>query len=312
MDPIHPQVDLTSLKDKSALITGGASGIGLAVARAWAAAGVYVTIADIQSVEAGQKLAAELSATGDHVNYAWCDVTDWDSQITAFQSAITFSPTQTLDLVATFAGTAFAARNQVDLVLAADEPSLTSSPKRPDIRNLEINLTGVYYTSWLALYYFRLKPKATADTEADTAPNGPLSSEAAAPPTPTKSLIYCASIAAYMDSPQVATYAASKFGVRGLFRATRARTLDLGVRCNLLAPWFIDTPLIAPLKNALAARGIDLGKKIAFASIEDCVLATNHCAVDGGLHGIYYFLLIFFFLNVLGRTSITLLPNQNL
>lgn len=292
MDPIQIDFDLGLLKGKSALVTGGASGIGLATVRAWAAAGVYVTIADIQPIEAGQKLAEELSSTtGGHVNYAWCDVTDWDSQIAAFKGAITFSPSQTLDIVATFAGTAFAPYNEVDHVLAAGEPSLEVNPKRPDIRNIEINLTGVYYSSWLALYYFRLKPKPETKTiaveDADAIPNGTTDStdSTVTPEIPSKSLILVASIGAYMDSPKASTYPASKFGVRGLFRSTRARTLDIGVRCNLLAPWFIDTPLVAPVKNALASRGIDMAKALSFASIESCVEAASYCAVDTKLHG---------------------------
>lgn len=293
MDPIQIDFDLGLLKAKSALVTGGASGIGLATVRAWAAAGVYVTIADIQPIEAGQKLAEELSSsTGGHVNYAWCDVTDWDSQIAAFKSAITFSPSQTLDIVATFAGTAFAPYNEVDHVLAAGEPSLEVNPKRPDIRNIEINLTGVYYSSWLALYYFRLKPqpKTTTGEDADVGPNGTTDgAESGVPPeVPTKSLILVASIGAYMDSPKASTYPASKFGVRGLFRSTRARTLDIGVRCNLLAPWFIDTPLVAPVKNALASRGIDMAKVLSFASIESCVEAASYCAADPKLHGTFF------------------------
>jgi 5'-hydroxyaverantin dehydrogenase len=286
MEAMHTEVDVASLKGKSALITGGASGIGLATARAWAAAGVYVTIADIQPIEAGQKLAAELSSAGGHVNYSWCDVTNWDSQVAAFKSAITFSPSQTLEIVATFAGTAFAPGNQVDHVLAAGEPSLDVDPKSPNIRNIEVNLTGVYYTSWLALHYFRLKPRAGADG-AHATTNGTTdgTNSIDASVTTDKSLILMASIGAYMDSPKASTYPASKFGVRGLFRSTRARTLDIGVRCNLLAPWFIDTPLIAPIKNAMASRGIDMAKVLSFASIESCVEAASFCAANTQLHG---------------------------
>jgi 5'-hydroxyaverantin dehydrogenase len=289
MEPIHPEVNLALLKDKSVLVTGGASGIGLATARAWAAAGAYVTIADIQPVEAGQQLAAELSSAGGHVNYSRCDVTSWDSQVAAFKSAVTFSPSQTLDIVATFAGTAFALGNEVDHVLAAGEPSLAVDPKEPNIRNIEVNLIGVYYSSWLALYYFRLKPRAVADGADATSTDSTDSTDYPAPTKAStsidKSLILVASIAAYMDSPKASTYPASKFGVRGLFRSTRARTLDIGVRCNLLAPWFIDTPLIAPMKSAMASRGINMAKALSFASIESCVEAAHFCAANPQLHG---------------------------
>ena len=262
MEPISTAVDLSALRGKSALLTGGASGIGLATARAWAAAGASVTIADIQPLEVGQKLAAELGA-----NYVWCDVTEWASQVAAFKSAIAFSPSQTIDIVATFAGTAAVLGNQVDHILAAGPPSLTADPPAPNILNIRVNLIGVYYTSWLALYYFRLPSQTQTSEQQD------------------KSLILIGSIAGYMDSPRASTYPASKFGVRGLFRSTRARTLDLGVRCNLLAPWFVDTPLIAPVKAGMAARGVDMGKTLQFASVEACVEAAGYCAVNTGVHG---------------------------
>ena len=265
MEPISTTVDLSALRGRSALLTGGASGIGLATARAWAAAGALVTIADIQPLEVGQKLAAELGA-----NYVWCDVTNWASQIAAFKSAIAFSPSQTLGIVATFAGTANMLGNQVDHVLAAGPPSLATDPPAPDLLNLRVNLLGVYYTSWLALYYFRLPPQ--------TQPSKPRD----------KSLILIGSISGYIDSPRASTYPASKFGVRGLFRSTRARTLDLGVRCNLLAPWFVDTPLVAPIKAGMAARGLDMGEALQFVSVEACVEAAGYCAVDKGVHGKYH------------------------
>ncbi|KAK4175378.1 hypothetical protein QBC36DRAFT_347158 [Triangularia setosa] len=268
MDPIFTTVSLSTLRGKSVLITGGASGIGLATARAWAAAGAHVTIADIQPLGTGQKLADSLNA-----RYVWCDVTDWDSQVTAFKTAISSSPTQNLDIVATFAGTAAMPGNQVDHVLAAGQPSLDVDPLQPNIRNIEVNLIGVYYSSWLALYYFRLPPSVEEISGLEGATK------------PDKSLILVASIGAYMDSPKASTYPASKFGVRGLFRSTRARTLDIGVRCNLLAPWFVDTPLIAPIKNAMAAKGVDMAKVLDFASVEACVDAASYCAVDAGVHG---------------------------
>lgn len=225
-----------------------------------------MTLADVQDVEKGEKLAADLSKDGSHVNYVFCDVTSWDSQLAAFKSAINFSPRQVLDVVATFAGTAFTPGNQVDHVLAAGEPSLDADLKAPDTRNFEVNLKGVYYSSWLALYFCRLAP-----------------SDGSAPGD--KSLVLVSSIGGYMDSPKASTYPASKFGVRGLFRSTRARTMDVGVRCNLLAPWFVDTPLIAPVKNAMAKRGLEMSKLLAFASMESCVEAASLCAVDDSLHG---------------------------
>ncbi|RMJ28740.1 short chain dehydrogenase [Aspergillus sp. HF37] len=260
MESLDLSFDLTRLQGKSAIITGGASGLGLATAQEWAAAGAYVTIADLQQPAAGTIIETS------RVNYVHCDVTSWESQIAAFKSAIRFSPTQSLNIVALFAGTGVAPGNQVEHVLAAGPPSLHADPPEPSIRNIEVNLVGSYYSSWLGLYYLRI-PSCSFSQSGN------------------KSLLFCASIGAYMDSPKASTYPASKFGVRGLFRSTRAQTEQIGVRCNLLAPWFVDTPLIAPVKNAMAARGVDMAEALTFTSVESCVDAASYCAVNRDLHG---------------------------
>ncbi|KAI9373000.1 hypothetical protein BJX61DRAFT_542198 [Aspergillus egyptiacus] len=265
MEPLDITCDLSRLNGKSALITGGASGLGLATARKWAEAGVYVTIADIQPLKSPIQ-----PGLAHRVHYVHCDVTSWDSQVAAFKSALRFSPSGSLDIVACFAGTALAPGNQIDHVLAAGIPSLEVDPPRPSasVHNIEVNLLGSYFTSWLGLYYQRM-PGTGSDPQ--------LSRD--------KSLLFCASIAAYMDSPKASTYPASKFGVRGLFRSTRAQTQQLGVRCNLLAPWFFDSPLIAPIKNAMAARGVDMSKVLAFTTVDACVDAATYCVANPEMHG---------------------------
>ncbi|KAJ9640326.1 hypothetical protein H2199_005865 [Coniosporium tulheliwenetii] len=207
------------------LLLAGASGIGLATARVWAAAGAYVTIADIQAIENGEKIAQELNDQGGHVKYVYCDVTSWESQIQAFKTAIMFAPYHTLDIVATFAGTAFMPGNQVDHVLAAGEPTLEKDPNPPNIKNFEVNLIGLYYSSWLALYYFRLKPSGAAlNGSANGTANG-------AGSRVTKSLILVSSIGGYMDSPKASTYPASKFGVRGALFARIELAVEAANEC---------------------------------------------------------------------------------
>jgi 5'-hydroxyaverantin dehydrogenase len=101
----------------------------------------------------------------------------------------------------------------------ASEVSLKEDPYPPSTLSLEVNLKGCFYTTFLALHYFRLKPKSGVETAQD------------------KSLIIVASLAGYLDDTHNTSYMASKFGARGVFRAVRQRAqADLGVRVNLIAP----------------------------------------------------------------------------
>jgi len=72
-----------SLKDRPVVISGGASGIGEALVRHFAAQGARVGFVDI-AAEAGERLADELARAGQVARFARCDVTD----IEALQAAI--------------------------------------------------------------------------------------------------------------------------------------------------------------------------------------------------------------------------------
>lgn len=72
-----------SLRNRPVVISGGATGIGAALVRAFAEQGSKVGFVDIAAAE-GEALAAALSAAGHTVRFTACDVTD----IPAYQSAI--------------------------------------------------------------------------------------------------------------------------------------------------------------------------------------------------------------------------------
>jgi NAD(P)-dependent dehydrogenase (short-subunit alcohol dehydrogenase family) len=72
-----------SLLDTPVIISGGASGIGESLVRNFAGQGARVGFVDI-AAEAGEQLAAELSAAGQTVRFTACDITD----TAAYQAAI--------------------------------------------------------------------------------------------------------------------------------------------------------------------------------------------------------------------------------
>ncbi|KAJ9614487.1 hypothetical protein H2200_002624 [Cladophialophora chaetospira] len=256
--------DLKDLKEKSVLITGGASGLGLETALLFASNGAYVTVADVQPP------LEVLAKPGHHVQYVKCDVSDWKSQVAAFKAAIEFSPTRSLDVVATFAAVDLL-ENLIDEIKAVEDVSLDTDPAPPSLRTIDINLKGSYYSAALSLHYFRLQ-----------APGMPSAS-----PAP-KALIFVSSLAGYLDDDHNIAYTTSKFGTRGLFRALRRRTakeLSPGVRVNLIAPWAVKTPMTEPLLKLMEGMGIQEGKGITFATTKTCAEAVGRCAVDETIHG---------------------------
>lgn len=78
----------TSLVERSALVTGGASGIGKAIAIALAGEGAQVFIADV-NLEAARTVAQEIAAGGGRARAVYCDVSIEQSFDAAIQDVLT-------------------------------------------------------------------------------------------------------------------------------------------------------------------------------------------------------------------------------
>jgi NAD(P)-dependent dehydrogenase (short-subunit alcohol dehydrogenase family) len=138
------------------------------------------------------------------VQFIKCDVRVWSDQLSAFKAALTHSPNQQIDIVVANAGVA-----GNDPLLSIDD---SEDPNEPDLRITQINLTGVLYTTKLALHYFSKSPS---------------------PPT-EKCLILKSSLAGYVNIPSAPCYQSSKFAVRGLMCNLRGAGR---CRVNVVAPW---------------------------------------------------------------------------
>ncbi len=258
--------EASNLKGLSVLITGGASGLGLSSATFFAKSGALITIADVQD---GSKIAADLVDQGYKVQFVHCDARDWDSQVKAFQAALNFSPTKTLDIVAVFAGIDDSG-HVVDLVSASEVSVDGPPPPIPTLTSIEVNLTGALFTATLALHYFRLKPQGGDD---DTFQRH-------------KSLTIVSSLAGYVDDTHSTTYTASKYGCRGMFRAIRAQAhQQLNVRVNTLCPWAMWTPMVEKGLARMAEYGILPEKGITFVPHEVLLQALARISVDDSIFG---------------------------
>ncbi len=90
-----------TMNDKVAVVTGAASGIGLATAEAFAGSGAHVVLTDIAE-ENGERAAGKIRSGGQSARFVAMDVTDADSVAAASEQALAWQGR--VDVVANIAG----------------------------------------------------------------------------------------------------------------------------------------------------------------------------------------------------------------
>jgi NAD(P)-dependent dehydrogenase (short-subunit alcohol dehydrogenase family) len=202
------------IQDAVAVVTGGASGLGLATSKALLDRGAWVVILDLPTSN-GEAVAAEL---GDRARFAPADVTDEDAVAAALDIADSLGP---LRIVVNCAGTGDAIR-----VLGKGGVY----PLKKFARIININLVGTFNV-------LRLAAERIAKTEAiggsDTRERGVI--------------INTASVAAFDGQIGQAAYSASKGGVVGMTLPIARDLADKAIRVVTIAPGLFDTPLLAGL-----------------------------------------------------------------
>jgi len=208
------------LSDAAVVVTGGASGLGAAVVRAFRAKGATVTIFD-RDGERGTELARETGAQACQV-----DVTDEISVATGLAEAV-----ETMGRVTGLvncAGIATGAR-----VVGRDGPHDLGLFRR----TLDINLTGSFNCLRLCA--------------AEMARNAPVEGERGV-------IVNTASVAAFDGQKGQAAYAASKAGIAGMTLPAARDLASLGIRINAIAPGVFLTPMLEGLgediRDSLAAE----------------------------------------------------------
>ncbi|NBE51864.1 SDR family NAD(P)-dependent oxidoreductase [Streptomyces boluensis] len=236
----------------SALVTGGASGLGRATATELLRAGAHVVIADLPG-SPGADVAAELAAIGPRVRFAPCDVTDPDTVRSAVDAASELAP---LRAAVSCAGVATPGR-----VLSRGEPLGLDAFARV----VQVNLVGTFNV-------FRLAAHRIAEAE-------PVDGERGV-------LIATASIAAYEGQMGQAAYAASKGGVAGLTLPVARDLAPHLIRVVSIAPGLFDTPLLAGLpEEARASLGGQVPHPARLGDPAEFGALARHIAQNPMLNG---------------------------
>ncbi|GAA1327207.1 SDR family NAD(P)-dependent oxidoreductase [Leucobacter albus] len=196
----------------TALVTGGASGLGLATVTALAAAGARVIALDLPSAD-----TTALAALGNAVEFVPADVTDEAGVTAAVERA---NAQGSLRILVNCAGIGSAHKT-----VGRDGPF----PLADFERTVRINLIGTFNV-------IRLAAVAMAQNEAVDGERGVI--------------INTASVAAFDGQIGQAAYSASKGGVVGLTLPIARDLASLQIRVNTIAPGLFKTPLLGALPEA--------------------------------------------------------------
>jgi len=251
------------LDGRVALITGGASGMGMVASKLFASEGAMVVLTDLAD-EAGETVAKEIEAAGGEAAYVHADVsaeTDAEAMVSA--------------AVERFGGLHVLYNNAG--VMLPDDGSVHTTDASIWDTTLAINVKGVA---------FGCKYGIPAMIESGGG-----------------SIINVASFVAWLGAATSQTaYTASKGAVLAMTREIAVEFARKGIRCNALCPGPIDTPLLAELLSDPARRQrrfvhIPMGRlgqadelasaALFLASDDSSYMTGASLIVDGGITAAY-------------------------
>ncbi|KAG4257742.1 hypothetical protein FPRO04_07963 [Fusarium proliferatum] len=230
MSPSADSIVDTSFQGQrlSIVVTGGASGIGLAITRHFAAQGHMVAVLDVNS-KTGPDVVAEVSKQYPQatVSFRWCDVSSWEGQYAVFDQ-IYREHGDRIDIVIANAGIS-------DPVVGALDCTPTEFPRKPNLKMQDINLNGAPTVGVGLAVHYMLKNEVGSRL-----------------PNSRGSIVCTSSSAAIYPFPVSPLYSAAKSGIIGLVRSMAIRLEEPKIQINALAPGVLETN-ITPDKELFKA-----------------------------------------------------------
>ena len=205
-----------ALENKVAFVTGGAKGIGLAIAKRFVSDGARVIVADIDE-DAGSRAVEELGALGA-VRFVRCDVGDRDDVDNAVNA--TLSVWGSIDVLVSNAGIAHSAE-----FLDVTEADFD--------RVIRVNLKGMFLVGQAVARVMVGHVKAGGSPGA---------------------IVNMSSVNAVFAIANQVPYSASKGGVNQLTKVMALSLAPYGIRANAIGPGSIMTDMLASVNDNLEAK----------------------------------------------------------
>jgi NAD(P)-dependent dehydrogenase (short-subunit alcohol dehydrogenase family) len=222
------KADLTSLTNKTILITGGSSGIGLATALLLHSLSNNIVVVD-RSAPA-QTPQTNLLVSSPCFLLQKCDITSWKAQRSAFQAAVD----KFGDIDAVYVNAGIAEHRDQFFKDDLDSDGLLAEPDR---RTIDVDLHAADDTVKLAIYWMR------KDAKHGKGRGG--------------SIVMTASLAGYLSSAGAPLYSAAKHGIVGLMRALKNDLATLDIAISVIAPGITKTPILSQERKDLQPQNIE-------------------------------------------------------
>jgi NAD(P)-dependent dehydrogenase (short-subunit alcohol dehydrogenase family) len=228
---------LKNFKEAVVVITGGASGIGLATAHVLSLAGAHVVLADInaQGLQQAAEQIKQQGAPGNVITKR-TDVTS-EEQVQALMQTALATCGGRIDLVITSAG--IGRGNLIDMFSGQEMQTL-----------MNINFMGTYHCVRAALPTMRQQQSGH--------------------------FVFLSSAAGKLGVPLLTAYCASKWAVRGFSSALRAELYGTGIDVTTVYPSWVDTPMTQQENMELLNIEAKLAVEQVAEAIAQAVLQGSH------------------------------------